>query len=118
MRVTSIENEAGERSMDQHQTAADEPPSQSDIWMTTLVLAQDMAVVLKEGVEEEVGMMYEVLDQTFKWNERRRERVENAHNELLRSVFPLSFYTSNYCLKLPANPSKFLFFHPREYRCQ
>ncbi|KAA1075852.1 hypothetical protein PGT21_028429 [Puccinia graminis f. sp. tritici] len=82
--TNTTENEAGERSMDQHQTAADEPPSQSDIWMTTLVLAQDMAVVLKEGVEEEVGMMYEALDQTFKWNERRRERVENAHNELLR----------------------------------
>lgn len=52
--------------------------------MTTLVLAQDMAEVLKDGVEEEVGMMYEALDQTFKWNERRREKVENAQNELIR----------------------------------
>ncbi|WAQ90691.1 hypothetical protein PtA15_13A90 [Puccinia triticina] len=83
-----MENEPANRSMDQnhHPTipAADEPPSHSDMWMTTLVLAQDMAEVLKDGVEEEVGMMYEALDQTFKWNERRRERVENAHNELIR----------------------------------
>ncbi|POW20755.1 hypothetical protein PSHT_03171 [Puccinia striiformis] len=67
-----------------HRPNDEPPPSHSDMWMTTLVLAQDMAEVLKEGVEEEVGMMYETLDQTFKWNERRRERVENAQNELIR----------------------------------
>lgn len=85
-----VEHEAEERSMGEQRetpgagTAAEEPPSHWDMWMTTLDLASDMAEVLKDGVEEEVAMVYEALDQTFKWNERRRERVENAHNELIR----------------------------------
>ncbi|KAI7957017.1 hypothetical protein MJO28_004112 [Puccinia striiformis f. sp. tritici] len=86
-RVTPTKENQGPIDQQQHPSASandEPPPSHSDMWMTTLVLAQDMAEVLKEGVEEEVGMMYETLDQTFKWNERRRERVENAQNELIR----------------------------------
>ncbi|KNZ44804.1 uncharacterized protein VP01_87g7 [Puccinia sorghi] len=91
-----VEHEAEERSMGEQRetpgagTAAEEPPSHWDMWMTTLDLASDMAEVLKDGVEEEVAMVYEALDQTFKWNERRRERVENAHNELIRLQSPSS----------------------------
>ncbi|MBW0472784.1 hypothetical protein O181_012499 [Austropuccinia psidii MF-1] len=68
----------------QEQNSAEEPRSHLDMWATTLVVAQDMADVLNDGVEEEVEMTYEALDQTFKWNERRREKIENARNELMR----------------------------------
>lgn len=85
-------------------TAAEEPPSHWDMWMTTLDLASDMAEVLKDGVEEEVAMVYEALDQTFKWNERRRERVENAHNELIRLQSP-----SSLCLSLSHTKSALSF---------
>ncbi|PLW13343.1 hypothetical protein PCANC_14680 [Puccinia coronata f. sp. avenae] len=84
------EHERGERSMmDDTTEGGDEPASQlpppsSANWADTLELGRDMVEVIKEGAEEDVALVYEALDLTFKWKERCRERVENAHNEETR----------------------------------
>ncbi|CAH7686417.1 hypothetical protein PPACK8108_LOCUS21062, partial [Phakopsora pachyrhizi] len=60
------------------------PASPSEMWNTTLTLSQEIIDVVREAVDEDVGLVYEALDQTFKWNERRRERLESSRHEITR----------------------------------
>lgn len=72
----------------------DEPltmASPAKILDDTIALVQDTVDVIKDGIEEDPAMVYEALDQTFKWRDRYREKLENANNELSRK-FILSFF--------------------------
>ncbi|KAG0151396.1 hypothetical protein CROQUDRAFT_36955 [Cronartium quercuum f. sp. fusiforme G11] len=68
------------------------PPSDEPIAMATpakilddtIALVQDTVDVFKDGIEEDPAIVYEALDQTFKWRERYREKLEDASNELIR----------------------------------
>ncbi|KAH9814000.1 hypothetical protein DFH28DRAFT_330102 [Melampsora americana] len=70
-----------------NRTSEDEPeliPSPAQMWDETTTLVQDTTVVIMEGIEEESEIVYQALNQTFKWLERCREKLENGKNEMNR----------------------------------
>lgn len=58
--------------------------SPAKMWEETTTLVRDTTVVIKDGIEEDPELVYQALNQTFKWLERCREKLENGKNEMNR----------------------------------
>lgn len=60
------------------------PSNPKEEWITSLSLASQIRAVFVDAIDDDVSGIYETLDLTFKWNERRRSKLEESNNELNR----------------------------------